>query len=158
MAEAIGLAASIFGIVGAVAKLSVGLYQIASTLKEAGNEIRLIATDTSLFSRVLRELALSISLPSYVHLRVCALADDLMHTCGTVQRDGGLLHTLEPLLPLVDRSQNRIQRVKLRIKWLFEKSKFIHHRENLCSLKLNLQLFISVIHLTHEPDVYVKGW
>ena len=154
MAEAVGLVASILGIVGAATKLSMGLYQIASAFKEAGNEIRLIATDTSLFSRILKELGLMLRRGSNLTWKATAIAEDLMHICETVQKDGELL--LRILAPIVKQSRTRFRSAMVRIRWLFERSKFIYHRQTLSSLKLSLQLYISVIHMSQEPDLDMK--
>lgn len=60
MAEAIGLAASILGILGAAAKVSMTLFSVADALGSAGWEARAIATELSLFSESLRSLRRSI--------------------------------------------------------------------------------------------------
>lgn len=60
MAEAVGLAASIIGIVGAAAKISLTLFSIADGLGSAAWEARAIATELGLFSESLRSLNKSI--------------------------------------------------------------------------------------------------
>ncbi|KAL9084742.1 MAG: hypothetical protein Q9165_007917 [Trypethelium subeluteriae] len=149
MAEAFGLAASILAVAGAATRLSINLYEIASALKEAGPEIRVIANETSLFSRVLKEVSAVLDGNSAIVWRARSIAEDLVEVCQTVQQDGErLLHVLGPL---VQQTGSQRRRVLLRIRWLFQRSKFIYHRETLGSLKLNLQLLISVMQMTQEP-------
>ncbi|KAL9078736.1 MAG: hypothetical protein Q9157_002351 [Trypethelium eluteriae] len=149
MAEALGLAANILAIAGAATRLSISLYEIASALKEAGPEIRVIANETSLFSRVLKEVSAVLDGNSATVWRARSIAEDLIQVCQTVQQDGERL--LRVLEPLAQQTGSQRRRVLLRIRWLFQRSKFIYHRETLGSLKLNLQLLISVMQMTQEP-------
>ena len=50
MAE-IGLIASIIGVAGAGAQLSIALFQVAQSIGAAGQETRVIAAEISLFSQ-----------------------------------------------------------------------------------------------------------
>ncbi|KAI9662227.1 MAG: hypothetical protein M1821_008393 [Bathelium mastoideum] len=153
MAEVIGLTASIIGIVGAAAKLSTGLYKVASALKNAGNEVRIIASDTLLFSRVLREFSTSLKADTAVAHRARGIAEDLTEVCQGIQKNGEeLLEILGPLISKTDRSRHC---VSLRIRWLFQRSKFLWHRDALSSLKGSLQLIISVIQMSKETDEHM---
>lgn len=150
MAEAFGLAVNVVAIVGAATKLSIGLYEIASALKEAGQEVRAIANDTSLFSRVLKEVSTVLDGNTAIVWRARSIAEDLIQVCRTVQQDGEQL--LRILEPMVNQATKHRKHLLLRIRWLFQRSKFIYHREMLASLKLNLQLLISVMQMAREPD------
>lgn len=150
MAETVALVASILGIAAAATKLSIGLYEIARGLKDAGQEVRVIADDTNLFSRVLKELSNSLKTHTVVTSRARDVADDLIHVCATIHADGEQLLLI--LQPLVEQSRSRATRVFLRVRWLFKKSKFAFHREMLQSLKSNLQLLMSVITIANESD------
>ncbi|KAI9698554.1 MAG: hypothetical protein M1820_007444 [Bogoriella megaspora] len=150
MAEAVGLTASILAIAGAATRLSVGLYEIASVLKDAGREIRTIAFEISSFSRVLKEISAVLQNINKVIWRAKYIAEDLVQICQSVQLDGeNLLRILEPL---VQKNANRSQHIALRLRWLFQRSKFIYYRETMTSLKLNLQLLLSIIQITRESD------
>ena len=151
MAEAFGLAVNVVAIVGAATKLSIGLYEIASALKDAGQEVRAIANDTSLFSRVLREISTVLEGNTEFVWHARSIAKDLIQVCQTVQQDGEYL--LSILEPLVQQATKNRKHLLLRIRWLFQRSKFIYHREMLGSLKLNLQLLMSVMQMSREPCV-----
>jgi len=56
--EAIGAIASIVGVAGAGAKLSIVLFEFASTVSSAGQEVRQIGIEISLFCSVLKQLSL----------------------------------------------------------------------------------------------------
>ena len=156
MAEALGLAANIIAIAGAATQLSIGLYEIASALKDAGPEVRVIANETSLFSRVLKEVSTVLEGNTAIAWRARSIAEDLVQVCQTVQQDGERL--LQVLQPLVQQTGSQRQRLALRIRWLFQRSKFIYHRDTLGSLKLNLQLLISIMQMTREPQeqIYIR--
>jgi len=54
--EAIGAIASIVGVAGAGAKLSIVLFEFASTVSSAGQEVKQIGIEISLFCSVLKQL------------------------------------------------------------------------------------------------------
>ena len=54
--EAIGAIASIIGVAGAGAKLSIMLFEFASTAGSAGQEVKRIGIEISLFCSVLKQL------------------------------------------------------------------------------------------------------
>ena len=150
MAEALGLATSILAIAGAATKLSIGLYEIAVAVKDAAPEIRIIANDTSLFSRVLREVSHVLDGNSAIAWRARSIAEDLVQVCQTTQQNGERL--LCALQPLIHQTGSKRQRVILRIRWLFQRSSLLRHREALHSLKINLQLLIAVMQMTRETN------
>lgn len=144
------LVATIIGISGAALKLSTGLYKVASALKNAGQEVRIIANDTAQFSRSLKELSHTLEADVPAMTRARNVAEDVIATCLSIQEDGEKL--LEILKPLVEQSERVFSRVFLSVRWLFERSKFAYHRELLSSLKSTLQLLVSVIMLETMPD------
>jgi len=85
MAESV---ASIIGISVAALQLSTGLYKVANALKNAGHEVRLIATDTAQFSRALKELARSMGADIPAIARARSVMEDLITTSQIIQADG----------------------------------------------------------------------
>lgn len=142
--------ASIIGISGAALKLSTGLYKVASALRVAGQEVRIIANDTAQFSRALKELGHSLGADIPAIARARSVAEDVITTCKAIQEDGEKLLII--LKPLVEQSDRAFSRILLSIRWLFEKSKFAYHRELLSSLKSTLQLLVSVIVMETVSD------
>jgi hypothetical protein len=88
MAEIVGLVTGVVGITGATAQLSIGLYQIASSLKEAGREVRIVADDTSLLSRVLKELSSTLRTHAKLSTEAQEVTRDIITVCATIQQDG----------------------------------------------------------------------
>ncbi|KAK5052065.1 hypothetical protein LTR84_002869 [Exophiala bonariae] len=146
------LVASIIGISGAALKLSNGLYRVAIALKNAGQDVRDIANDTAQFSRALKELSNSLDSDTPSMARARSIAGDVIATCLSIQKDGEKL--LIVLKPLIEQSQGStpLSNIILKIRWLFERSKFAYHRELLSNLKSTLQLLVSVIILEKVPD------
>ncbi|KAI9662253.1 MAG: hypothetical protein M1821_008419 [Bathelium mastoideum] len=149
MAE-VGLIASIVGVATAATQLSLGLYEVATALKDAGRDIRMVADETSLFSRVLKEVKTVLEGNDAIAWRARSIAEDLIQVCRTVQQDGE--HLLDALRPLAQHTGSQLQRLVLRVRWLFQKSKFTYHQEMLKTLKSNLQLLISVMLMNREWD------
>jgi enoyl-[acyl-carrier-protein] reductase (NADH) len=153
MAETLGLVASIFAIAGAATKLSIGLYEIASSLKEAGQEVRMVANDTSLLSRVLKELSSTLGTQANISIEARQVTHEIVTVCATIQEDGEqLLHTLNPLIEHSRLHTRFLEKIVLRVRWYFEESKFAYHRDILQSLKGSLQLLISVIGLKNAAN------
>ncbi|KAJ9605202.1 oligomeric, coiled-coil, peripheral membrane protein [Cladophialophora chaetospira] len=142
MAE-IGIAASIIGIAGAAATIAKGLYQIASDIGSAGKQVRLIAQDTNAFSHALTNLGQLLNSGSASTERARAIASDLIVLCKEILADSHtLLKVLEPLIKLTGR---KWKRATLRVRWLFEKSKFAVHRQSLEALKATLTLLVATM-------------
>lgn len=142
MAE-IGLIASILAIAGAGAKISLGLYEFASDIGSAGKEVRFIARDTNAFSQALTSLSQVLNGGTASSERARLIVGDLIVLCRDILDDSAML--LKVLQPLVKLSGSHRNRLVLRIRWLFEKSKFVFHRQSLESLKATLTLLVSTI-------------
>lgn len=145
------LVASIIGISGAALKLSNGLYKVAIALKNAGQEVRVIANDTAQFSRVLKELSNSLGSDDPSIARARDITEDVVATCRSIQNDGEKLLII--LRPLIEQSKGStsFSNIILKIRWLFERSKFAYHRDLLATLKSTLQLLVSVIIMKTMP-------
>ena len=85
MAE-LGAIASIVGIAGAGAKLSISLYQFAETVGSARNEVRTIGTEISLFSAVLKQLHSTLTKARNFRYSITAIetTQDILDECQKV--------------------------------------------------------------------------
>ncbi|KAL9615634.1 MAG: hypothetical protein Q9160_009361 [Pyrenula sp. 1 TL-2023] len=143
MAE-IGLVASIIGVAGAGAKVSLTLFQIANALGSAADEVRFIAADTNALSLVLTNLS------NVLRVRRAIAASEGEEIAGaTLLLCRSILESTDELVsclsPLLERSCFTATQAALRLRWLFEKSKFMAHRQSLESLKSTLNLLVSTI-------------
>jgi hypothetical protein len=139
MAE-IGL---IISIAGGAAKLSIALYSIASAIGSAGKEVRAFAANSSALAQVLTVLAKALSAETPVADQAKNIADGLIALCQSILDDSNKL--LEKLRPLVELTGNALNRFVLRIRWLFEKSKFAIHTQSLENLKGTLTLLVGTV-------------
>lgn len=142
MAE-LGLAASIIGIAGAGAKLSLGLYQIAAVIGDAGVEVRQIATEVKGFSLVLRQFGTVVASDPEAPERIRSVAGDLYTACNKTLIETNAL--LDVLKPLIEQTGRRRQQWTLRIRWLFRRSRFALHQRSLESLKNTLELQVGIM-------------
>jgi hypothetical protein len=139
MAE-IGL---IIGIAGGAAKLSIALYSIASAIGSAGNEVRTFAANSSALAQVLTTLGDALSAKEPAADKARTIAAGLIALCQTILDNSNKL--LEKLRPLVELTGNARNQFILRIRWLFEKSKFASHTQSLENLKSTLSLLVGTV-------------
>lgn len=150
MAEVIGIIGSIAGLVDVAAKVSIGLLKIARDIGEAGREIRSIARHTSVVSNVLNNLHTVMghrSRSSPTLLRGEMLVEDALEHCLEILTDCERL--IEIFQPLIEKSGQKRTRVKLRIRMLFEKSKFVAHGDALEKLTGIMTLLVTSMNYTH---------
>jgi hypothetical protein len=150
MAE-IGLIASITGLAGAGAKISITLFQIASAIGSAGSEVRFVAADTNALSLVLTNLSKTLREKRAAAQEGEQLAGAVLLMCRTVIDDSNEL--ISHLNPLVQRTTKAPKDVLLRLTWLFQKSKFAIHRQSLEALKSTLCLLITTMSFAAAVEV-----
>lgn len=142
MAE-IGLIASIIGVAGAGAKVSLTLFKIASQLGAAADEVRLVAGDASALSLVLTLLSNTLKARRANADDGEQIAGALVSLCRSVtQNSEELVRDLEPL---IKRDGSTVAQSMLRVRWIFGKPKFATHRQALESLKSTLNLLVSTM-------------
>jgi hypothetical protein len=145
MAEAIGAIASIFGIIGAGAKLAIVLFDFASGLGSSGSEVRAIAVDISLFCSVLQQLE-----------RTLARAKDRRYSISAIETTQKILDHCQFVFSEIDGIVSGLQKhnsgtgeisvdFKARVKWMFKKSKVQVHRATLESCKITLHLMLTTL-------------
>ena len=142
--EAIGAVASIITIVNVGSKLSVTLFDFASSLGSAGSEVRAIGTEISLFCSVLKQLERALAKAKNRRCSISAIevTQQILDQCQTV---------LEEIEQIVNGTKKKNSAdgsidVKARIKWVLGKrSKIQMHRATLESCKITLHLMLTTL-------------
>jgi hypothetical protein len=162
MAE-VGLIASIIGVAAAGAKTSITLFQIASAIGSAAYEVRFVAADTSALSLVLTNLSNTLQARKAVGNEGEQITGAVLLLCRSVIDNSNELVT--HLNPLIKGTGTATKNTALRLRWLFEKSKFITHRQSLEALKSTLNLLVTTMSFaaaveTKAPEVitYVEQY
>ncbi|KAJ4357665.1 Vesicle-Associated Membrane Protein 8 [Didymosphaeria variabile] len=150
--------ASLIGIAGLGAKVSITLHKVVSTLNSAQNDARLIAADISIFTCTLTQLSKTISdcnVPEAAQL--FEIAQVLVPACST------LVHELQRLIGNTELYQMKgafsVHLLALRFKWLLNGPKVTFVKSLLESFKSTLVLLIStmdlavVMHQDAQSDV-----
>ncbi|KAI9806623.1 MAG: hypothetical protein M1825_006080 [Sarcosagium campestre] len=145
MAE-IGLIASVIGIAGAGAKLSVTLYTFAETASSAERSIRGIANDVSLTSSVLEQLGSHLSEDE--HLKLCSdnARTKTQEICGECERVFEEINeALGKSVAKISDGAAKSQKLLQSLKWPFQEKKMELLRSNLDRLKSTLLLMLKVL-------------
>ena len=156
MAE-IGIVASVFGIATAGFRVTQGLYKIADAIGSAGEEVRLLASDSDAFSQMLLSLSevlkkvIGPSSPS----RLIITTEDILKICEQIlQPFEKILARLKPLLERFKGSDRKMGQFGLRIQWIFRhKSKLLFYHKMLNSLKSTLACLLATLNLQCSSNV-----
>jgi hypothetical protein len=154
MAE-LGIIVSIVGLVGAGAKLSIVLFDFASTIGSAGYELQAIGTEISLFCSVLKQVQ---GVLSHAHFHYSAVA---IHTAQEIlDRCQAIFDNIEDIvLGLRDvQSRDKIPTTDFvrKVKWTFKKSKVQVLRSTLESCKITLHIMLTTMELAER--VSLRGY
>jgi Ras association (RalGDS/AF-6) domain len=155
MAE-IGLIASIIGVATTGAKLSLILYQFADAVGSAARDVRIVASEISLFCSVLRQLdsTLQKAKAARYSLTALAAAEAIMAECQRVFREiQDLVNGLKR--ESVSTPEELVIAWTARVKWVFQRSKVLIYRRTLESMKATLLLMLTT--LTIVERVSLKG-
>ena len=133
MAEAIGLAASIVGLAGAAASLSLTLYDFVGTVRYAKEEINILAIETSDLSTVLDHLGMVLN-----QNKNCIIPK-------TVDTISTLTKRCERLLEQLSVTVNLVKARATHIEWLLRKRKTQEIKSSLEGFKSNLSLIIQTV-------------
>jgi hypothetical protein len=148
--EVIGIAASIIGIVGAGAKLSVALFDFAGTVGSAGSEVRTIATEISLFCSVLKQLEKALVV-SAKNRRYSVSALETTHEILARCRDifGEIEDVVLGLRGKHGSEKGDVREVsvdlKAKIKWTMKRSRVQLLRATLESCKTTLHIMVTTL-------------
>jgi hypothetical protein len=103
--------------------------------------VRIFAANSSALAQVLATLSNALSTKEPAADQAKTIAAGLIALCQTILDDSNKL--LEKLQPLVGLTGNARKRFILRIRWLFEKSKYVTHTQSLETLNSTLSLLVS---------------
>lgn len=145
MAEALGAIASIVGIVGFGAKLSIALFDFAGNIGSAGAEVRAIGTEITLFCSVLQQLE-----------RTLAKAKDRRYSVSAIETTQKILDQCQFIFEEINEIVSRLQKqkpssgevsvdFKSRMRWMFKRSKVQQYRATLESCKITLHLMLTTL-------------
>jgi hypothetical protein len=119
MAEGLGIVAGVFGVSAAGFRVAQGLYRIADAIGSAGEEVRLFATNTDVFSHMLYGLSQTLEASPNPTSRLLVTTEDAVVLCKQILEPfEKIIARLSPLLVRFRDSQSRIRQVGLRIQWI----------------------------------------
>ncbi len=139
------IAASVVGIASAGIVVAKGLCQIADSIGSAGEELRLCAAETTLFSRMLSDLSSALSKPTAASRAIQNTTEDLIDICERILKPfESLIARLNPLLESYRNSKHQLRQLGLRIQWYFKhKSKVTFYQQALERLKSTLSCLLA---------------
>jgi hypothetical protein len=140
MAE-LGLLANLVAVVGAGLKLSVGLYDFASTLGSAGREVEDMGYDIALLCTVLRRVQSTLDSPKSTRLSVTAIQT----TQEIVRRCQKILDDIKSVLTKLRKDDQNQLDILARVKWTWKRPKILMLRGSLQSCTTTLHLMLSAI-------------
>ena len=140
-------AAGVVGIASAGILVARGLFQIADAIGSAGEEVRVCAEDTALFSRMLDNLSDALKMPSAATRSSHNSTGDAIDVCERVLKPfQRLIAKLSPLLEKYRESKHQLRQISLRIQWCFShKSKVLFYQQALNQLKTTLACLLDCI-------------
>lgn len=149
MAE-IGLISSIITVVATGAKVSIGLYQFADSIGSAGDDVRNVATEISLFCAVLKQLDSTLKRAKTARYSLTALdaavqiIDECRRVFGRVEKvmDKLKRESASSPLPAVN--------FAARVKWIFKRSEVLLYRRTLESMKATLHLMLTTLAIAEK--------
>ena len=151
MAELVGLIASITGIAGVGAKLSVQLFDLTSQVGSARQDVAAVGQDISVFAAVLGHIATTLETPSVVRF-----SEDAVRTASWItSRAEAIFMELEEVIngivPAAGTTQENkptSMSVSKRVKWVFKRQRVVQFRASLESMKLTLQLMLTTVEIS----------
>lgn len=150
--DPLSVAASVMGIVGVVSGLSRGFYKCAKILLHAKEEVRAVAGELVVFSSMLRSLNQILNGVPKRLLQKLEMEEIYRHFQRTMDRVvmtlRGLLHDFKKLSR---KSPQRLLALQ-RIRWYFKKPHVLVQRSVLEAVKLDLWIWISILHLGIAGD------
>ncbi|KAK4444826.1 hypothetical protein QBC34DRAFT_178807 [Podospora aff. communis PSN243] len=150
MAELVGLIASITGIAAVGAKLSVQIFDLASQVGSARQDVIAMGQDISVFAAVLGHIATTLETPSAVRfsddaIKIASWITSLAEAIFSELED--VINGIAPQAAAQNTQddQNKSMGVSKRIKWLFKRQRAVQLRASLDSMKLTLQLMLTTV-------------
>jgi hypothetical protein len=144
MAE-IGIIASIVGVTAIGAKVSLCLYKFADGVGSAGEDVRRVAVEVSLFCSVLKQLGSTLRRAKAARYSLSALAsaDQILEECQRVFAEiGDITDGLQRHGPTTGETSINLAS---RVKWTFKRSRVSVLRSTLESMKATLHLMLTTL-------------
>lgn len=143
------IAAGVIGIATAGMMIARDLYKIADTVGSAGEEVRICASDTDLFSQLLVNLHSALEAPTAASRATQKLAVDLVDLSERILEPFRcLIARLDPLLQKYRASERHLLQLGLRVQWYFRhRSKVTFYQQSLGQLKLTLSCLLGTMNL-----------
>lgn len=150
MAEAVGAIASIVGIAGAGAKLSIVLFEFASSVGSAGVEARQIGTEISLFCSVLKQLQSTLTKARSYRYSISAIetTQEILDRCQDVFKE--IEEIVEGLRKKRGRATEASVDLVSRVKWTFKRSHVQMLRTTLESCKITLHIMLTTLEFAQK--------
>jgi hypothetical protein len=153
MAELSALA-SIAGVAGAGAKLSVLLYEFASTVASARLEVLSVGRDVALFSAVLRQVSSALENQQATRFPISAIGT----TFDIVERCQGIFEEIESIVGRLkrDRGEGSDATVSFiaKVKWAFKRSRVRLLQGTLDLMKITLHIMLMTLELSENSILH----
>jgi hypothetical protein len=146
----IGAIASIVGVAGAGAKLSLVLFQFASIVGSARMEVERVGTEISQFCAVLTQLRSTLKKVRARRFSISAISttQDILERCQKIFKE--IEDIVAPLQRSAGNSKETSVDLVARVKWTFKRSKVQVLQKTLESSKNSLQLMLQVLDLAQK--------
>lgn len=161
----LNVVAGVGGVAAAGMHIAKGLIELAEGIGSTGEEVRLCASDTALFSQMVENLADALKLPTAASRPAQSATEDLVDVCEMIlepfQR---FIARLTPLLDKYRENERRLRRIGLRVQWYFRhKSKITFYQQALQQIKPTLTCLLASMNLQEARStapqniLYVPG-
>lgn len=151
--EAIGAIANIVGVAGAGAKLSIVLFEFASTFKSAEQEVRQIGIEISLFCSVLKQLQSTLTKAKACRYSLSAIETtaEILDRCQEIFNEiEAIVTDLSSGNQSVESSAESARKLINKVKWTFKRSKVQLLRTTLESRKVTLHIMLSTLEFAQK--------
>ncbi|KAL9121585.1 MAG: hypothetical protein Q9187_001855 [Circinaria calcarea] len=144
MAE-LGAIASIIGIIGAGAKLSIVLFDFGNSIGSAGSQVRSIGTEISLFCAVLKQLERTLAKAKDRRYSISAIetTQEILEQCQVVFNE--LQAIFDSLIKSKPSSSETTIDILGRLRWVLKRDKVQMHRTTLESCKITLHIMLTTL-------------
>lgn len=134
--------ASLASVICCGLKLSISLYEFATSLGEAGREIKSLGTDITLFCSVLKQVQTTLGEANNA-FRISINA--MQTTQDILDQSSGIFDELVAIFAKLQKDENIPVDFLTRVKWTFRRAKVLLLRESLQSCTEMLHLMLSTM-------------
>jgi hypothetical protein len=160
MAETIGLISGIAGIAAAGAKVSLSLYQFASTVESARTDIISVGQEISLLCAVLTQISTAIDNQRLVRFTpdACHTTYEIVERCRSIFEEiSEIIDGLrgKQVLENAEDGEGRMRWIQ-RVKWVFKRTRVQMLRKSLDSMKITLHLMLTTLDFSEK--IHSRPW